>query len=368
LAVASTAKRFAEHINTNESAKAAALIDPDAIIDRGIEGLVLPKEFVTGMRKGFSGAIGKFTGELAQNVAAGGSFTLLRGRAREGKELSLYRLISSEGGLNYIELEWRSKDGLVRGIDVEPANSGEPMSASIRRAGAGVAAKNNLLDRLSGKQKAHLQGITATARFVETVGAGKLEEAKTLYRSLSPEQQKDKLTLVHWMVVGQAGTEDEYLKAMETMIRHHPQDPATLLASVDFWFIKKDFAKVRATVDKLNARVGGDPYLEVLRANSLVAEEKFAEAQKVLQGAVSREPSLEAAWYLQVDLAVAQKAHAETARILDASAKALGIDWSGIRESEDFAAFRDSKEGKAWLARLPKEPAPEAPSADSAAN
>lgn len=357
-AVEATAKRFAQHINAGESGKAAALIDVDAIVDRAVDGISVPKDFTTGLRKGFKPAIDKFAGELSETVEGGGSFTLLRMRAREGKELSLFRLLSAEGGLNYIEVEWRSRDGLVRGVDIEPAMSGEPMSASLRRGAAGFAAKNKLIDRLSGKQKAHLQGINASARFVASAQSGNSEEAMSLYRALPAEQQREKLNLVNRMIVAQAISEDEYLKAMEDMIRHHPQDPATLLASVDLWFLKKEFGKVRGIVEKLDARVGGDPYLEVIRANTLIAEEKFEEAKKVLQRGVAKEPTLTDAWFVLVDLSINQNTHAETARLLDAATKSAGVEWSGIPDAEHFAGFRASKEGKAWLSRLPKAPAP----------
>ena len=357
-AVEAAAKGFAQHINDGESGKAATLIDVDALVDRAIEGIADPQGLMTEIRKGFRPAIEKFAEKMSETVEDGGSFTLLGMRTRDGKEFSLYRVITAEGGLNYIEVEWRSRGGLVRGIDIESAIAGESMGTTLRQKAASEAS-GDLIDRPSGKE-ARLKSLLATGRFISSARSGQLEKAMSLYRALPAEQQREKMILGLRMRVAREISEDEYLKAMEDMIRHYPHDTGTLLASLEFWFHKKDFNKIRGLIAKLDARVGGDPFLDVYRAITLIAEEKLGGAKKSLERAVVREPTLADAWFLLVEVSVLQNTHAETARLLDAATKAADIEWSGIPDEESFAAFRSSKQGKAWLARLPKAPAPEA--------
>ncbi len=358
-AIESATTRFLELIHAGEPEAAAALIDDSAIVDRAIEGIELPPDFVKGMRKGYAGSVKGFVGGLSSEVEKGGGFNFLRMRERGGKSFALYRVTPVDGGVNYLEVEWQERGGSVRAVDLEPVATGEPMSASLRRAAANFAAQINqsFLDRLKGKEKAYLKSLTEGHRFVKANEEGQFVQAMKLYAALSPELQRDKLMLVHRTLAAQNVSEEEYVKAIEALIKHHPGDPAALIASVDLWFLKKEFKKVIAVLDQLDAKVGGDPYLEVLRATSWIGLEKPEEAKKVLSRGVAREPTLSDVWSALLDISITEGTHAETARLLDASAKAASLDWSGVRESEPFAAFRASKEGKAWLARLPKEPA-----------
>ena len=61
----------------------------------------------------------------------------------------------------------------------------------------------------------------------------------------------------------------------------YPTDPGLDLLSITYYTDKKDFARARECVDRLETAVGGDPYLDVTRAAINRAAGKYEEARRL---------------------------------------------------------------------------------------
>ena len=74
--------------------------------------------------------------------------------------------------------------------------------------------------------------------------------------------------------------EDVYTKAVDDYRGAHPKAANLELMLIDYYFFKEEFQKVLEVVDKLDQRVGGDPYLNLYRANSHFMRDEPGKAKK----------------------------------------------------------------------------------------
>lgn len=351
------AEAFSNDINTGAAAQADAFIDWNAVLDRAFAGLSIPKDFVEGFRKGYAKTSNSLANALAESVKKGGGFKLLRLRKVKDKPSALYRVTPETGGVNYIELELeRRANGAVRAVEVEPYLSGESLSATARRLAirAAAEAKMGFIDKLAGKEQEFIRNAPKFKEMTDALQGGQPEKVLEIYATLPPSLQKEKTALLQRLTAAQAVDEARYQAAMADFEKWHPKDPSLDLVAIDHAFMKKDWPKVHAAVARLDDRVNGDPYLAVIRASTFMQESKLADAKKVLDASLDKEPSLAAAWWARVEVAMKAGDHADTAKQLDRVAKALSLVLDGVASAPEYAAFRASKEGKAWLKKNAK--------------
>lgn len=129
-----------------------------------------------------------------------------------------------------------------------------------------------------------------------------------------------------------------------------PGDPAFDVVGLTF-LRQKDPDAYLATIARLEARVGGDPYLVALRADAYLDKGDARAAKEWAGRAVREEPALEHGYWPLVDLALAERDFAETARLLDAIVKNCDRRSLDVTKSPKFADFVKSKEYESWRTR-----------------
>lgn len=352
---AAPAVRFGEAIASGKAEAALALFDTDALTDEAVRGLSVSAEFVAKLREGQRQAASALVTQLVQNVAQGASFRLLGVTAAQ-TTTSIYRQ-HGDAGLAYFELTWRVGDGPVRILDVRPLAGATSFAEDARRLAIVAAAQANpeSTARLSSADQLYVKHLATYSTLARSMQAGKHQEALAAYASLPKELQREKLALIFRINAARMGGDrDAYVAAMDDLLRFHAKDPAIVLPTLDLLFARQEYPRLLKALNALDQRVGGDPYLEVMRNTVYVKQGNAAAGRKALQRATQREPSLREPWAALLDLSVRASDHAETARLLDGSAKGADVDWSDVASAEIFASFRASSEGKAWLARQPK--------------
>lgn len=355
VAIQAPSVRFAEAINAGRADAASALIDTDALTDAAVKGLAVPAPFVAQLREGQRKTATGLTTQLVKNVQQGATFKLL-GTQGGKRATSIYRQ-HSPAGLAYFEMTWRVGDGPVKIIDVRPLAGATSFLEDARRLSVVAAAESDasVAKTLSKGDRLYLENLPTYTSLAVNLQAGKSAEALAAYDALPQLLRQEKLALIFRIQAARlSGDTKLYLAAMDDLMRHHASDPTIVLPTLDVLFSRGEFPRLLKALNALDKRVGGDPYLEVLR-NTVYAKQGNAVAgRKALTRATQREPSLREPWTALLDLAMKDADYAETARLLDASAKGADIDWGGVAEAEVFAGFRASPEGAAWIKRQSK--------------
>lgn len=244
---------------------------------------------------------------------------------------------------------WRRPGSQVRALDFYSYTSGERISKTVRRIYLPAAANQsrNILDKLlTGESDL----VKASPKITELTGAirnGKPKEALAIYASLPPGAQKEKAFMLLRLQAAQAANDDTlYLAAMDDLAKTFPNDPCVDLITIDALVMRKEYGKTLAALQRLDKRVGGDPYLKVLQANILAEEGKEDEAAKLVQAAIDAEPTLRGAHYTRLGIANAQQKFGEMVRFLGEYEAAFHEGIEGIETTPDYASFAASAEYK----------------------
>jgi predicted Zn-dependent protease len=113
------------------------------------------------------------------------------------------------------------------------------------------------------------------------------------------------------------------------------------------------------SIDQLDKAIGGDPYLNNLRAGGLMEAGRYKEASAAAEMAVKAVPKLPQAYWMRATIATKEKNNADVLawfkRLIEATE--TEVVPADLETDERFVGFVKSPEFgelKAWLAKRPK--------------
>ena len=322
---------------------ATAMIDWSAMLDEAFAGLSAgqePPPFLVGMRQGTLRTSPEFYKKIVAETKDGGSYRLLRVKsAPEGKR-ALFRYRAGQNrGLNYHEILIYRKAGKNIGHDIEVYTTGERQSQLVRRMAIIGISKSDVGNEM-----------------FKAMNAGSYADALAAYYRLPMNLQREKPFLLNRLRAAQQVSKQETIAAFIAFRDAHPNDSAADLNLLYSFILAEDFVAARESLDRVEKSVGGDPFLDVLRAGFFVKESKFAEAEAAAQRAIAADTTLTDAWQMRLIAAVQTREFARTAELLTMLHKVHGIQFPDLATLPLYAEFVKSPEYKKWLAENPSTP------------
>jgi len=327
-------------------------MDLEALLDKIVNGVPAPAKFRDAFRQGARSRGVNLGPKVVTAVQREGSFRLLRVRTVAGKPRALFRLLSGET-VNYFELYLDvPAGGPPRIKDVYMFLAGETLSAAMRRMyiAASAEANHGLLDMLKGSEREFLEHGSKIKEMGDLHRAGEYAKALEVYARMPPSMRKNKSMMI--LRVGASyrlNSDEQYLKAIEDFEAEFPGDPALDMISIDGNFLRKDYDGAIRSIDRLEKRVGGDPYLRLLRGSVLLEKGDKARGREELRGAVAAEPTLVNGWWTLIKLAIEEKNYKETAELLVGVETRAGVELGDLKGVPTYAGFVKSREYKAWM-------------------
>ncbi|HVK75609.1 MAG TPA: hypothetical protein VM734_19900 [Kofleriaceae bacterium] len=274
-------RTLAEHIRTCAVADIAPLLDLDRMLGKGFEGHDIPAEhrdaFIEGAKSG-----AQSTSMLCNPSRLPDRVELLRVRMIDGAARPLIR--SQKGDwLDYLELELGvSPDGEIRVIDVYIHSRGIHVGQLMSQAAIAFMAPG------SNEQ------LAKVLKLQQLIAARDRESVERLWAAL-PGQARAPSSTIAVAALTQAPLEE--VRALVAGFREQvPDDPSVDLAALDAFIRYDDVESVSATIDRIDRRVGGDWWLEMLRAGAYLQDptpERLASADRSLVAALARKPGPE---------------------------------------------------------------------------
>jgi predicted Zn-dependent protease len=120
------------------------------------------------------------------------------------------------------------------------------------------------------------------------------------------------------------------------------------LVSIDHYFLTKQYDKVLAVLDHIDSTIGGDPYLNIYRANTMIAQGKYNEALRYAKKASDGEKKTESACQTELGIALKAKNYSEVAKALTTLDQEFHQPVDSLVDNDEFAGFRKSKEYSEW--------------------
>lgn len=333
----------------------AEAMDWELVFDRTTAEIDAPEEtetaFRTGLLEGVTGN-GGLPAQVAQTAQQGGSYRLLQMREKDGELRALFRFLLPEAGVNYHDLLLvKGDDGRVRIGDIQVFLSAEDLSTTFRRFYVAMVAEQNrsFLEKLSGKNAAFAEHMGDVQAMSASIRSGQPGAALKTYKSLPEALQADKaVLLVRYQAAVEEG-EAECIQAVRDFKRHHPNDACIDMLSLDLYSSTGEYDKVLECIDRVDESVGGDPYLNVLRAGALSAAKRFDEAMAAGKAAIEAEPDMIQAYWEVIAVALQKKDFAEVSRWLDQVAADFEVEFEDLKQIPEYAEYVKSPEYQKWL-------------------
>jgi tetratricopeptide (TPR) repeat protein len=293
------------------------------------------------------------------SVVTDGSCRLLRIHDEDQQRRALVRSLSGDGALRYFDFVLSQQpDGQVRAVDFYTYQSGELASQTLRRSLLPVLTHENrgLLDRLTGTENDFVRNLDKIQAISTQFRQRKFQEAMLIYEQLPPGLQHEKNLLLLRLRIAQMLSDEQYMAALEALRTTFPRDANVDLLSIDYFLIKKGYARARKCIDRVDAVTGGDPYLDLYRANSYLAEDDFKAAQQAIERLIKQEPDLIHAYWVAVTISLKSEHYAETARLLTIVQRRFNLTIKDLLTVSEYAGFVKSPEYQTWLAEREKQP------------
>lgn len=333
------------------------------LIERSVSDLGMSANEKKSLLAGAASVGGQFGGQLTKAVKEGGSYSVLRVRTVDGRPRVLMRLLGGEGAVNYHEFTLiRYPDQQIATEDVYIYLSGEPLTQTLRRLVLGIMAELNkgAFSKLAGEEQVltkHMGDLTKMSRMVQN---GQHKEALAVFRKLPAELQKNKVVqIVAIQAAGGTGDDNDYLTEIERFRKNHPNDAAGDLISIDYYLLKKNYDETIKLLDRLDKSLGGDPYLETLKANMLAEAGRFKDARASAEKAIEGAPKLPQAYWVRVTVATKEKDHKDTLKCLKTIVETIEptLEPGALLADDRFTNFvktPEFEEFKKWLATRAK--------------
>lgn len=357
------ATAFEKAIGSGDIAAANRLFDWDALLATSTSGIEAPKQARESFSQGFKErmAQGGILAEICRLMQKGGTYTHLRVHDRDGERRVLFRMVMpDEGGFNYHDLVLaRRPDGKVRAVDLYIFLSAEKLSQTLRRVYLPVAAdlSRNVLAKLtgiSGDERVYVENLTKVDQMSTLIRENKFAEAQQIYDGFPPVMKKDKNVLLMRLQALQHGDEAAYGEAIGEFRKNYPNDPCVNILSIDYFLVKKQYDRALDCIDRVDKSVGGDPYMNVLRANLLVAAARFDDAKRACQKAIDGDPTLLQAYTSMLGIAVQRDDHPLTLAMLKELRDRFEVQFNNLETIDLYSRFVKSPQYKEWLELQPK--------------
>ena len=365
------AKRFGESvekaIKKGDASGFTALIDYDAILDKATAGIQSSKQFQVGFRQGVKAGLDKppsIGAQLCLDVKNGGSYQLLRTRLRGNQRTALLRIVSPDsGGMDYHEfMLGRGVDGKVRAVDMYLYMTAELFSESLRRPYLQAAASDQrgLVERLLGTEQDFVKHAFKLNDIADLLVAGKNREALDVYYQLPLSLQNDKTFLLLRLQATQRLDDKLYVATIKRFQDLFPKNAAIDMISIDGLILSKHYHEAIAAIDRLDKSLGGDPYLNMLRAGVYFASGEKDKARKAAEAAVQGNPDMIDCYWTLVGINREQNDYPGLLKALKQIDNHFNIEFNDLTTDPDYAGFVKSpqfEEWKSYLARKKEEQA-----------
>ncbi len=283
-----------------------------------------------------------FGGQFCQNVLMGSRYDLLRIRERGGDSRLLFRVLARDG-INYIEFTLGHTDGTerIRIVDYYMYMSGQ----------SGVELFTEVFGALIRKPEEMTSTVETINRMKNFVSQGNHEQAYAALNELPPRLSKKKSTMIVKVSVAGYLGDDLYAAAIREYEEAFPGDPSLDLVSIDGYLMRKQYDEALASIDRLDKRLGGDPYLDIMRSSTLFEKGDYATAKKLAEQVLASDETLEDAYWNLAGIALEQKDHDEVVRILFLLEQKLGVETNPVDIGGDpaWANFVTTDAYQTWL-------------------
>ncbi|WP_054850628.1 lipopolysaccharide assembly protein LapB [Olleya sp. ITB9] len=227
------------------------------------------KTFVSGIKKGLD----KFPNEIVTEVQNGSYYDFVNYRYDQYLQTYylLFRLYSTEGGMNYHDFRVHKKNGEMLFSDAYIYYSGENLSQTMSRLMSYVTPKDKILGLVDSPKNKDIDNLFVALKFKNS---GHYELAYKLINTIKSEVSKDKFFLIFKTLIASNVDDNKYLAALEELINTYPNDPTIVLNKIDYHIYKNEYFEAIQVINQLQEETEDD-FLNYLKANVAFEDKNY---------------------------------------------------------------------------------------------
>lgn len=291
----------------------------------------------------------------------GGTVELLRLRGTAEAPTALFRIVREPASLDYVEfvMGQHPKRGLVA-VDAYVASNGQHISEILRRAMivSAIGQDAKLREALPASEQLVREQHEVLVPLVAADLADEDARVVEMLAALPAACAGDRTLIAMRIRVHDLG-DPRYFAAIEDLRKHYPSDLGTHVQSIDAFWVQKRHADAFAEIEKIRALVGGDPYVDYMRAQLLQVlgehDQALAAAARAIEGGLG----WYGPWWTQIAIHVGNERFDRAVEVMREMDSRFDVEWPDYAKTEGYEAFAASAPYAAWLAeRKAKAPAP----------
>ncbi len=342
-------KRLNGLLDAGKLSEASACWDMPGFIDLVTRNVAAPPGAQQGFAKGLGNLPMQLYGRLAQERGATGSYKYLHMVKRDGEDRPIFRFITDQGLLNYHELITVSDaQGSTKVRDLYVYITGETIGQTVRRQYTRV-----MLEQA--KDIAADPSVKAFDDLNAARAANDHAKVLAIYDALPPKLKKEKAFSIIRVSSAMNVDDAAYERALVEHINMFGQDATVSLMSIDLHLLKKDYARAMANLDEVDKAVGGDPYLDVMRANVCAMSGEKDKVIPLAKRALEREPTLFPAADIILTDALERKDYVLSLELMLRIEREMNFRFGDYAAVPAFAEFARSPQNEQFLAQRPKQ-------------
>lgn len=346
-------------VNSGDASLLESTMDWNAIFARAAGDATLPEELL-GWSLTSPIQPGQWGSQLLESMGTGGTYKLLQVRMVDEKPRLLFRVVAENGSPNYHEYEpVIHPNGTIRFNDVYIYDRGELLSETVRRDILPFMEWNDrgILGKIIIGKNDYVENSEKLVELRRLMAEGQPREVLTLYSTLPTAMQNDKNLLLSRYEVARRIGGSAYQRALSDVNARLASDPCLDLVLLAHRINERQFNEVNRSLRRINERVGGDPYLKVIRGNVARLHSNDVLGAKLLyREVIKAEPGMPYAYNALNQIALQERDYKETARLLSILEGKLGISVGDLTDVEVYQDFVRSGEYREWKRNRPAQP------------
>jgi tetratricopeptide (TPR) repeat protein len=183
---------------------------------------------------------------------------------------------------------------------------------------------------------------------IDQMQQGRHAEALATYAQLPEVLRREKGTLLmRYQAAAKIG-EAELLQVVEDFRGYYPEDVCLDFLLVDYHVLRNEPDQALEAIDRIDASVGGDAHLNLLRAESVYQQGDAAKAFDLVRKANAADPDAIDPYWTLLGLSVMEKDHDKTLACLQRLESTFGVNMGGVQNAPQYAEFIASPQGQQW--------------------
>ncbi|QCE39966.1 hypothetical protein [Psychroserpens sp. NJDZ02] len=230
-------------------------------------------EVIKPFAKGIQQGLNKFPLEIIRDVENGAYYDFVNYRYDHYRQTYyiLFRLYSSESGMNYHDYRIHKKDGEMLISDAYLYLSGEDISQTMARLMGYAMPNKKILGLIENTKR---EGVADLFKAIQYKKTGEFKQAYALINSITSEISKEKFFLVFKTIIASTIDDATYLNALEELLTNFSDDPTIVLNKIDYYIYKGNYFEAIQVINQLQENTEDD-FLNFLKANVAFQDENF---------------------------------------------------------------------------------------------